>query len=81
MFVHFAVAIYGKTYCEAATATWQLIKSRGIGGHSAHPTDIQLFLLFADAIINDDLTGSVLFMGALIGAIATTLVLMPTRQR
>jgi hypothetical protein len=24
------VAIYGKTYCEAAKATWRLIKSRGL---------------------------------------------------
>lgn len=25
------VAIYGKTYCDAAKATWNLLKSRGFG--------------------------------------------------
>jgi hypothetical protein len=51
------VAIYGKTYCEAATATWQLLKSRGI-----------------DAIINDDLIGTVLTFGALIGGLVVAVI-------
>jgi len=42
------VAIYGKSYCEAAKDTWTLCKARGI-----------------EALINDDLIGNVLSIGAL----------------
>ncbi|PKB99360.1 DUF580-domain-containing protein [Rhizophagus irregularis] len=55
-FNHYAyvqVAIYGKSYCDAAKDTWRLIKERGV-----------------DAIINDNLVGNVLVMGAVfIGAL------------
>jgi len=55
-FNHYAyvqVAIYGKSYCEAAKDTWSLIKSRGV-----------------EAVINDNLVGNVLAMGAIfIGAL------------
>lgn len=47
------VAIYGKTYCDAGKATWQLFQSKGIS-----------------AIVNDDLSGSVLSFACFItGAI------------
>lgn len=42
------VAIYGKSYCQAAKDTWTLCKERGI-----------------EAIINDNLIGNVLVIGAL----------------
>jgi len=42
------VAIYGKSYCQAAKDTWTLCKQRGI-----------------EAIINDNLIGNVLVIGAL----------------
>jgi hypothetical protein len=52
-FVNNIVAIYGKSYCEAAKDTWSLIKARGV-----------------EAIINDNLVGNVLVMGAVfIGAL------------
>ncbi|KAG9290148.1 hypothetical protein G9A89_010454 [Geosiphon pyriformis] len=50
-FNHYAyveVAIFGKSYCEAAKDTWTLIKDRGV-----------------EAIINDNLIGNVLAMGAI----------------
>jgi len=42
------VAIYGKSYCQAAKDTWTLCKARGI-----------------EALINDNLIGNVLSIGAL----------------
>ena len=42
------VAIYGKSYCQAAKDTWTLCKARGI-----------------EALINDDIIGNVLGIGAL----------------
>jgi len=42
------VAIYGKSYCQAAKDTWTLCKARGI-----------------EALINDNIVGSVLMIGAL----------------
>jgi len=51
------VAVYGKTYCEAARDTWALIHSHGY-----------------EAIINDNLIGNVLSMGALLGGIICALV-------
>lgn len=42
------VAIYGKSYCEAARDTWTLCKARGI-----------------EALINDNLIGNVLSIGAM----------------
>jgi hypothetical protein len=48
------VAIYGKTYCEAAKATWELLKYRGF-----------------DLIINDDIIGGVLMLGAVIVGLIT----------
>lgn len=55
-FNHYAyvqVAMFGKSYCQAAKDTWRLIKDRGV-----------------EAIINDNLVGNVLVMGAIfIGAL------------
>jgi len=49
------VAIYGKSYCDAAKDTWTLCKARGI-----------------EALINDNLIGNVLSIGALaIGCLST----------
>lgn len=31
MYAFTQVAIYGKTYCQAAKDTWTLVKSRGVG--------------------------------------------------
>lgn len=31
MYAFTQVAIYGKTYCQAAKDTWQLVKSHGVG--------------------------------------------------
>lgn len=56
-FNHYAftqIAIYGKTYCEAAKSTFHLFSHHGF-----------------EAIINDDLVGSVLVLGCLIGASIT----------
>jgi len=48
------VAIYGKTYCEAAKSTWELLKYRGF-----------------DLIINDNIIGGVLILGAVIVGLIT----------
>jgi len=56
-FNHYAfaqVAIYGKTFCQAAKATWELIFSHGF-----------------EAIVNDNLIDTVLWMGCLLGGIVT----------
>jgi len=50
------VAIYGKSFCQAAKDTWTLIKDRGV-----------------DAIINDNLIGNVLAMGAILIGMLTAL--------
>ena len=48
VFIDNIVAIYGKSYCNAAKDTWKLIKDRGV-----------------EAIINDNLIGNVITMGAI----------------
>jgi hypothetical protein len=59
-FNHYAytyVAVYGRTYCEAASQTWDLFVRRGF-----------------DALVNDQLVGSVLSLGALIVALLNAAV-------
>jgi len=56
VYAYTEVAIYGKSYCQAAKDTWTLCKARGI-----------------EALINDNLIGNVLVIGALaVGCLAGT---------
>jgi len=50
------IAIYGKTYCVAASDAWDLLTMCGI-----------------DAVVNDNLIGSVLFFGSLFSGLASGL--------
>lgn len=51
------IALYGKTYVNAAKDAWQLLKSRGF-----------------EAVINDDLTGGLVFFIGLVGSAVTGLI-------
>lgn len=51
-YAYVQVAVYGKTFCQSAKATWNMFKLHGF-----------------EAVINDDFTGNVLFMGTILGAI------------
>ncbi|CAG8482261.1 20974_t:CDS:10 [Dentiscutata erythropus] len=50
------VAIYGKSFCDAAKDTWTMIKDRGV-----------------EAIINDNLIGTVIMMGSFLVGMITAL--------
>jgi hypothetical protein len=56
-YAYVQVAVYGKTFCQSAKATWNMFLLHGI-----------------DAIVNDDFTGSVLFLGTLLSGVVTALV-------
>lgn len=57
------IAIYGKTFCQAATDTWDLFQRSGIGNPTTHSNSH-----FLAALANDNIIGSVLVMGSFFGA-------------